>query len=103
MRITIVGSRGQLGAAMVERCREGHDVTAFDHAALDLTSDGAVQQVVPVTEPDVIINCSGYNAVDAAEDHPLDAISVNAIVVRSLARAARACGARLVHFGSDFV
>ena len=35
----------------------------------------------------MIINCAAYNAVDAAEDHPVDALEVNAFAVRDLARA----------------
>ena len=54
-------------------------------------------------KPDVIINCSGYNAVDAAEAHPVEALQANAFAVRSLARAARESGATLVQFSSDFV
>jgi dTDP-4-dehydrorhamnose reductase len=41
--------------------------------------------------------------VDAAEDHPVEALGANAFAVRSLARAARAANAALVHYGSDFV
>ncbi len=53
--------------------------------------------------PDAIINCAGYNAVDAAEAHPLAALQANAFAVRSLARAALSLGATLVQFSSDFV
>lgn len=103
MRIAVVGSRGQLGAAVVEVCAARHDVTAFDHASLDLTDDAAVATAMDRVRPDIIINCSGYNAVDAAESHPLDALLVNAFAVRSLARVARQSNASLVHYSTDFV
>ena len=103
MRIAVVGSRGQLGAAVVEVCVARHDVTAFDRAALDLTDDAAVSRAIDRVRPDVIINCSGYNAVDAAERHPLDALLVNAFAVRSLARVARQSNAAFVHYSTDFV
>jgi dTDP-4-dehydrorhamnose reductase len=101
MRIMVLGSRGQLGAAIVHACRERHEVIAFDHAALELTDADAVSSAVGSVAPDAIVNCAADNAVDAAQDHPVDAIRVNAIAVRSLARAAG--GAALVHFSSDFV
>ena len=101
MRIVVLGSRGQLGAAVVHACREQHEVVAFDHAALDLTDADAVTSAIEPIRPDAIVNCAAYNAVDAAEDHPVEAMRANAIAVRSLARVAGR--AALVHFSSDFV
>jgi dTDP-4-dehydrorhamnose reductase len=101
MRIVVLGSRGQLGAAVVYVCRERHEVVAFDHAALDLTDADAVTAAIARVRPDAIVNCAADNAVDAAQDHPVEAIRANAIAARSLARAAG--GAALVHFSSDFV
>ena len=53
--------------------------------------------------PDVIVNCAAYNDVDGAEDHAVDALSVNAFAVRALAIAAREVNATLVHYSTDFV
>ena len=103
MRIAVLGSRGQLGAAVVEVCAARHDVRAFDRASLDLTDDAAVATAMELVRPDAIINCTGYNAVDQAECHPLDALMVNAFAVRSLARVARQWNAALVHYSTDFV
>src|SRR6202790_4011325 len=103
MRIAVVGAAGQLGAAVVRECSSRHEVTAFDHAALDITDPVNVAAGMKRVAPDVIINCAAYNAVDAAEDHPVEALRANAFAVRALARAARAQGAALVHYSSDFV
>lgn len=103
MRVAVVGSGGQLGAAVVHEFRGGHDVTAFAHADLEITDAAAVHAVLTPLSPDLIVNCAAYNAVDAAEDHPLDALRINALAVRTMARAAAACGARLIHCSTDFV
>jgi dTDP-4-dehydrorhamnose reductase len=103
MRIAVVGARGQLGAAVVHECRDRHEAIAFDRAALDLTDDTAVAAAMEKARPDVIVNCAAYNDVDGAEDHALEALSVNAFAVRALARAASATDATLVHYSSDFV
>lgn len=103
MRIAIVGSRGQLGGAVVHAGRSRHEVTALDRAALDITDHQAVQDVLGRLRPEAIINCTGYNAVDNAESHPVDALRVNAFAVRSLAKAARDLNAALVHYSTDFV
>jgi dTDP-4-dehydrorhamnose reductase len=103
MRIAVVGARGQLGGAMVHEARNGHDVVPFDRSMLDIEDDDAVRESMRRIRPDAIINCAGYNAVDAAEMHPVDALRANAFAVRSLARAAREIGATLVQYSSDFV
>jgi dTDP-4-dehydrorhamnose reductase len=103
MRIAVIGARGQLGAAMVDEAGKAHEVIAFDRASLDIENDAAVMDAIRRTNPDAIVNCAGYNAVDAAETHPLDALRANAFAVRSLARAAREAGAALVQYSTDFV
>jgi dTDP-4-dehydrorhamnose reductase len=103
MRIAVVGSRGQLGAAVVHVCAVSHEVVALDRSALDVTDAAAVADVIGRIRPEAIVNCSGYNAVDAAESHPVEAMQVNAFAVRSLARAATTASAAFVQFSSDFV
>ena len=105
MRIAVVGAEGQLGAAVVHECVHagGHEVIAFTHSMLDITSDHQAGTVLARAKADAIVNCAAYNDVDGAEDHAVDALTVNAFAVRALARAAAACGAALVHFSTDFV
>jgi dTDP-4-dehydrorhamnose reductase len=103
MRIAVVGARGQLAAAVVRECAEAHDVVTFDRAELDVTEDAAVAAAMGRARPDVIVNGAAFNDVDAAEDHPVEALNLNTFAVRALARAARAQGATLVHYSSDFV
>ena len=103
MRTAVIGARGQLGSAMVAASADRSEVTALDRAALDITDAEAVERVLTALRPEVIINCAGYNAVDAAESHPVAALQANAFAVRSLARAARTLDATLVQFSSDFV
>ncbi len=103
MRIVIVGSEGQLGAAVVEECSSTHDATALTHRDLDITNDSAVRKTMAALAPDAIVNCAAYNDVDGAEDHPVEALNLNAMAVRALARAAEAHDAVLVHYSTDFV
>src|SRR5262245_63831301 len=103
MRIVVTGAHGQLAAAVVHECARNHEVIALDRATLDITDDEAVSKAMALARPDVIINGAAYNAVDAAESHPVDALRLNGIAVRALARAAAECHATLVHYSSDFV
>ena len=103
MRIAVVGAKGQLARAIVHECTRAHEVVAFDRAGLDITDGDAVLRAMHHTRPDVIVNGAAYNAVDAAETHPVEALRLNAFAVRALARAAVEVDATLVHYGSDFV
>ena len=104
MRIAITGAKGQLGAAFVNECHRRHDdVTALDRSSLDVRNGRAVTDLMDRLRPDVIVNCTGYNTVDAAEEQPVDALALNAFAVRGLARAANAVGASLIHYSTDFV
>ena len=103
MRVAVVGARGQLGAAIVHQFSAHHHVAALDRSALDITDQAAVRTAMTRIAPDVIVNCAAYNAVDAAEDHPVEALQTNAFGVRTIARAARERQAVLVHYSSDFV
>ena len=100
--VVVVGAAGRLGASIVAACG-GTEVIAYTRATLDITDPDAVRRTVAEAAPAAIINCAAFNDVDGAEDHPARAFAVNAFAVRSLARAAEVCGARFVHFSTDFV
>jgi dTDP-4-dehydrorhamnose reductase len=75
----------------------------FERTSLDIEDGAAVLDALMRVKPDAIVNCTGYNAVDLAEQQPIDALRTNALAVRSLARAANALSATLVQYSSDFV
>lgn len=103
MRVVVTGARGQLGAAIIHEFGSLHDVVPLARTDLDVTDSAAVLRVIDRLVPDVIVNCAYSGDVDGAEDDPVGALQVNAFAVRSLARAASARGAALVHYSSDFV
>jgi dTDP-4-dehydrorhamnose reductase len=100
--VLIVGAAGRLGTEMV-RAFPDSDVVAHTRASLDITDGPAVAGAIADAAPQLIVNCAAFNDVDGAESAPLDALSVNALAVRSLARAAAAVNATFVHFSTDFV
>jgi dTDP-4-dehydrorhamnose reductase len=103
MRVVVTGAAGQLGQVVVALFNARHDVVALTRSDVDLTNHDAVVGSIGAARPDVVINCSAYNAVDQAEDDASTALAVNAHAVRSLARAANEAGATLVHYSTDFV
>ena len=104
MKVLVTGARGRLGVAVGRLlAAAGDHVTEAARSDIDLTDPGRVHAGVADASPDVIVNCAAYNDVDGAEDDVRAALAVNAFGVRTLAAAARAAGAFLIHYSTDFV
>jgi dTDP-4-dehydrorhamnose reductase len=104
VRIVVTGAAGRLGGVLcVELASAGHDLLKLDRDELDITRAEQVTAVIGDLQPEVIINCAAYNAVDAAETNRAAAFALNAHGPALLAAAANVAGALFVHFGSDFV
>jgi dTDP-4-dehydrorhamnose reductase len=101
-RVLVTGANGQLAAFIVQAFADW-DVVAHTRQSLDVTDAGVVARVVAATSPSLIVNCAAFNDVDGAESRAVEALAINAFAVRSLARAADAAGATLVHYSTDFV
>ena len=102
-KILVTGAAGQLGAAMLETFAPSYRTLGLSHRELEISDTAAVNRAVASFEPDCIINCAAYTDVDGAEREPALALEINTFGVLTLARAARAAGAALVHFSTDFV
>lgn len=103
MNVLIVGAAGQLGQAMKAGLAAEHAVTAWTRQDIDLTRHQDVREAIGELAPQAIVNCASFNQVDAAEDDQVTALEVNAMVVGTLARAARALDAVFMHYSTDFV
>ncbi|MEW5975181.1 MAG: dTDP-4-dehydrorhamnose reductase [Acidobacteriota bacterium] len=102
MKILLIGANGQLGSDL-RRILRPHDVVPTTHQTLDVTQLDDVRRCVTANEPEVIINTSAFHRVDAIEEDLMSAFEVNALGVRNLAVSAKAAGAVLVHFSTDYV
>ena len=101
-RVLVTGARGQLASFIVQAFAD-REVIALTRESLDVTDAAAVARTIADASPDVIVNCTAFNDVDGAEQRANEAIAINALAVRSLARAADAANATLVHYSTDFV
>ncbi|MGH2635889.1 MAG: SDR family oxidoreductase [Actinomycetota bacterium] len=103
MRIAVAGAGGGLGRAFVGVCPSHHDLHPFTHAELDVGDHHAVQRTLVPLGPDLIVNAAAFTKVDACESEPERAVRDNALGPQSLALAARATGAVLLHVSTDYV
>jgi dTDP-4-dehydrorhamnose reductase len=101
LKALVTGAGGQLGRALVASL--GASARPLTRGDLDVTDAAAVSAVVHSIRPDVVINATAYNKVDAAEAEMEAAFAVNAAAVLNLALAARRGGALFIHVSTDYV
>ncbi|AET57595.1 spore coat polysaccharide biosynthesis protein spsK [Paenibacillus terrae HPL-003] len=104
MKVLVTGASGQLGKDVVKVFQEqGHDVLGYDREQLDITDLEQAVEIVGQYQPDAVIHCAAYTAVDAAESDVDGAYQVNAAGTRNMVLAAEKVGAKLVYISTDYV
>jgi len=103
VKILLTGAGGGLARAVLEVTPPHHEVVAVTHAEFDIGDHQDVLATVAEVAPDLIVNAAGFTKVDANEADPTRAFRDNAQGPQSLAIAARAAGAILVHISTDYV
>ena len=104
MKILITGSRGQLGFDLLRvGANRSLALCGVDRDTLDITKAQAVQKFVNEQQPDAIIHCAAYTAVDHAEVDRKTCWEVNVDGTKYLAQAARSVGAKFMYISTDYV
>ncbi len=111
MKILLLGREGQLGWELQRSLSVLGDVVALGRDAAanpdglcgDLADLAGLATSVRRVMPQVIVNAAAYTAVDKAQSEPEAARTVNAAAPGVLAREARALGAWLLHYSTDYV
>lgn len=103
MKITIIGSKGQLGRDCCDILAKENQTSGCDIPVVDITSKESVDNYIDEIAPDVIINCAAYTAVDNCENETELAWLVNATGPEYLAKAASRHNSRLIHVSTDYV
>jgi dTDP-4-dehydrorhamnose reductase len=101
--VIVTGADGQLAEAVLETFASRWNVIGLTRKELDVTSGLAARKKLIALKPAAIVNCAADNKVDDAEEQVERALAVNALAVRTLARAAADSGSTLVHYSTDFV
>lgn len=104
MKVLLLGKNGQLGWELQRALAPLGELVALDrHEGGDLGDSDALRATVRRVAPDVIVNAAAYTAVDKAESEPEAARQINALAPGALAEEAKALGALLVHYSTDYV
>lgn len=124
MKVFVTGVCGQLGHdVMNELAKRGYEgvgsdiqeayagvtdgtaVTTAPYVSLDITDQAAVEKVISVIHPDVIVHCAAWTAVDMAEDDDKVAKvrAINAGGTQNIANVAKAIDSKMVYISTDYV
>ena len=104
MKLLISGSQGQVGSEVLRLAQKNNiETVAYSRQQLDITDKKAVFSAVTMQQPDFIINCSAYTAVDKAESESETAFTINEIGAANLADIAAQQHCTLIHISTDYV
>ena len=111
MKVLVTGVSGQLGYdVIIELKRRGHeafgsDITESADIQLDITDKNDVETVLKKVQPDAVIHCAAWTAVDAAEDedNKEKVYAVNVIGTRNIAEVCKQLGCKMIYISTDYV
>ena len=101
--VLLFGADGQLGHELQAELSVVGRLTPLTLADVDIADTKALQAVIRHHAPRYIANAAAYTAVDKAEQEPDLAHAINATAPGIMAAEAKALGATLVHYSTDYV
>jgi len=104
-KILVTGANGQLGSELKELSSHysQFEWVFADRSVLDLSNLESISKVLDTIQPQIIINCAAYTAVDKAETETELADVLNHQAVGVMAQWSVNHDCRLVHVSTDYV
>ena len=124
MKVFVTGVGGQLGhdvmnelnargyegvgsdiAPVYSGIADGSAVTEMPYVSLDITDAEAVKTVISQVQPDVVVHCAAWTAVDLAEDNDkVDKVrAINAGGTQNIADVCKQLDCKMVYLSTDYV
>lgn len=124
MKIFVTGVAGQLGhdvmnelasrgytgigtdlAETYSRIQDGSYVTKAEYVPLDITNAEDVMKTIQSLNPDAVVHCAAWTAVDLAEDEDKQAKvkAINVDGTKNIADACKKVDAKMVYISTDYV
>lgn len=109
MRVFVTGVGGQLGHdVMNELKKRGHEAIGSDvqgncDVLLDITDVDAVKEAIGKVQPEAIIHCAAWTAVDAAEKQEELVRAINVDGTANLTVACKENGCKMMYISTDYV
>lgn len=124
MKVFVTGVAGQLGhdvmnelanrgyegigtdiAPQYSGIQDGSAVTAAPYVQLDITDKAAVEKVITEINPDVVVHCAAWTAVDMAEDDDkVEKVrAINAGGTDHIAQVCKKLDCKMVYISTDYI
>ena len=124
MKVLVTGVAGQLGHDVMNELAgrglegigsdiapeysgvaDGTAVTSMPYIQLDITDEAAVKEKIRGVNPDVVVHCAAWTAVDLAEDEDKIAKvrAINADGTRYIANVCKELNCKMVYISTDYV
>ncbi len=124
MKVFVTGVGGQLGhdvmnelhkrgyeglgsdvADVYSGIADGSAVTTMPYVQLDITDADAVDKVITEAQPDVVVHCAAWTAVDLAEDDDKVELvhAVNVDGTQNIANVCKKLDCKMVYLSTDYV
>lgn len=124
MKVLVTGVAGQLGHDVMNELAErgyegigsdikevysgiqdGTPVVEMPYVQMDITDEESVKTVLSEVNPDVVVHCAAWTAVDLAEDEDKKDIvhAVNAVGTKNIADMSKALNCKMVYISTDYV
>lgn len=124
MKVLVTGVGGQLGHDVMNELHKrgiigiGSDihntyygiddntaVTNMQYVQMDITDEKTVEQVICMINPDAVIHCAAWTAVDAAEDeqNKEKVWTINVNGTKNIVKACKKVNAKMMYISTDYV
>ncbi len=114
MNVFVTGVGGQLGFDVINELKKrGHQCIGSDilpkdengYIQMDITDKTAVRETISKINPDAVIHCAAWTAVDLAEDEDkIDKVrAINANGTENIALACKEADCKMIYISTDYV
>lgn len=124
MKVLVTGVAGQLGhdvmnelhkrgyegvgsdiAPQYSGADDGTAVTKMDYVQMDITNSEEVTETIKKINPDVVVHCAAWTAVDLAEEseNKEKVMAINVGGTENIARACKELDCKMVYISTDYV
>lgn len=104
MKVLVTGAKGQLGYDVVKCLQERNiECLGVSNEDFDKTDEVQTRNFIHAYQPDVVIHCSAYTAVDLAEDEQERCRDVNITATRNIAKICKKLDCKMVYISTEYV
>lgn len=106
MKVLVTGVKGQLGYDVVNELeKQNIEAVGVDIEEMDITDSASVNKFIKEVNPDAVIHCAAWTAVDAAEDEDKKekVKLVNVDGTQNIANVCKELDIKMMYISTDYV